>query len=1038
MPFKMSSLRHKKSKAMFAEEEEEPTMLIQEALDRSQPAPDGVQRTSSKKQAMQDFFRATGANLKTTGANIKASSAKLPRHMTVRKARVAKQQQPPSKRNSTQQPQSLDVDGEALEKLMGPPKCDLGGRIQSDSFLLKQRIQASSRAAASSRTSPLSTPGRSQAELDRQPLGVEEVQDLFVGAPYFEVKSLEGGGYRPQVIFRAGDVEESARYGGDYTSLGHYAFETSTLSLDWTRETAVSVLSDGQRVGALPAVGAGLLEVPGMLSANGLDPGTIGYEHFLQLPIADSTALPDEPIFFDKRKLMYTEPEKLGLRELNMAVIVDRLNELGAVQAAKNDIDIIQNPWSKDKIEEMGEDLFADLLDPELGTTEAGTGSVTLRTQCEALQKVLNERDLWHDFSQVEWRIRVGQLLWSSQEDQEPPLDGNRQPSERDVLLLHITLAAELLVRLDVLDSADQTGDSVETEHGHAISALQQSRKVKWDLLLAQTFLTNLTISAKVRDGSSKAGNRSSLFSTISFMTARETTDDEEQPVQPLLLPKHEAKQLAGLLYFVKAIGWPHADDVQSELEAKLTARERSARGQGKRESQALSMRPISGVSIYATPLSSPGFAPSVYAPSTVNRNSYFGGLGADLKEQQMTRPGVSRMTTANSMHLLAATSASAANADAFEVGGWLSRSWLTGLVLPGEPASHFLISTLLENSPQAIAALGDSANLYGGFVYAGRSFWSKSCVVGRVLAAMKGANECMGWVSVPGTPDGREEDGWVDLDIMDVPGSTSPADARIKRDGAVAKDSDPLHGSSISTVQAGDFTKAMDSPPVMGNEVQYHGLSFTHSTSTAKESPHMTFSSPLNHKLLKLDVPLTYDVHFVASYPCHPSSPQRSPTSSSVGLPSADDESSDAKSSATHRPTDSARASATHSGLVSSLRHAGKALPPPPTHPLHIDYHYEVVPVATLLSSPPESGRSRTLSLPASRSKTLPTGALIAPADEVVVLDCRGTPDLELLARSWCAKVGEDALVGKSGRTCLACCVREARALDVRVVIRI
>ena len=57
---------------------------------------------------------------------------------------------------------------------------------------------------------------------------------------------------------------------------------------------------------------------------------------------------------------------------------------------------------------------------------------------------------------------------------------------------------------------------------------------------------------------------------------------------------------------------------------------------------------------------------------------------------------------------------------------------------------------------------------------------------------------------------------------------------------------------------------------------------------------------------------------------------------------------------------------------------------------------------------------------------------------EEVAVLDCRGNADLELLARAWCAKVGENAVVGRVGRTCLACCVREARGLGVRVVIRV
>ena len=90
---------------------------------------------------------------------------------------------------------------------------------------------------------------------------------------------------------------------------------------------------------------------------------------------------------------------------------------------------------------------------------------------------------------------------------------------------------------------------------------------------------------------------------------------------------------------------------------------------------------------------------------------------------------------------------------------------------------------------------------------------------------------------------------------------------------------------------------------------------------------------------------------------------------------------------------------------------------PPAPMHPLHVDYRYDVVPVSTLF---------------ASAMDTQPRAA-----KEVMVLDCRGAENLELFARAWCAKVGENAVIGKSGRTCLACCIREARALGICVVIR-
>lgn len=97
------------------------------------------------------------------------------------------------------------------------------------------------------------------------------------------------------------------------------------------------------------------------------------------------------------------------------------------------------------------------------------------------------------------------------------------------------------------------------------------------------------------------------------------------------------------------------------------------------------------------------------------------------------------------------------------------------------------------------------------------------------------------------------------------------------------------------------------------------------------------------------------------------------------------------------------------------------------------MDYKYTVVPVATLLSDAPAESRSRALSSPGHRPKLQ-----AMDEDEVVILDCRGTADLELLARAWCAKVGENAIVAKSGRTCLACSVREARALGASVIIRI
>lgn len=74
-------------------------------------------------------------------------------------------------------------------------------------------------------------------------------------------------------------------------------------------------------------------------------------------------------------------------------------------------------------------------------------------------------------------------------------------------------------------------------------------------------------------------------------------------------------------------------------------------------------------------------------------------------------------------------------------------------------------MSTLLENDSDAVSRLGEEANLYGGFIYRSKSFWSSACIIGRVLAARKGASECMGWIHSDVVPRGPKE-GWVDVDV--------------------------------------------------------------------------------------------------------------------------------------------------------------------------------------------------------------------------------------------------------------------------------
>jgi hypothetical protein len=959
---------------------------------------------------------------------------------------TSKQAKPPSKRNSVRnsvQVRTFDLDQKTVDGQTRSTKEKKATEAVPD----KQRARTTR--DTSSGVSPLSS--KSQAELDKRPLGPIELEAMLLGAPYFGVRKT-GEVLIPEVTFKGGNMRISRRYATDFAAFSHATFGTSTLRLTKSKEEeARDSVDNGTETNLAKH---DVVEIPDMLSANGVDAGAVGFEHYLQLPISDDLAPQDSGSTQDKRKQILLDPEWLGLREIDMEYMIDRLTEMGELYAAiKQHQYESPDPWNRNKIEEMGEELFERLLSGELGATGVGTGSVALKTQISALQRVLSTKALWRDFSNPEWRTRLGQLLWAPEDFDEPQFDGKRLPSERDVLLLQITLSAELLMRLLALEALSFSfPPAVSPEDAEQLES-QRTKKIKWDLVLAERFLDNVTISAKVPSESDKKANRSSFFSAITFFSAKESVDDLEPTVQPLLFAKNETEQLDGLAQFATTIHWPHASDVRTELGSKL--------------SRTTKQRPIStAASLYATPLSSPRITTT---PGT--RNSFFGFGNAD-GSRPTPRPGFSRKTTAQSISLLPARNIGG-NVESFEVGGWLSRSWLSGLVMPGEAARHFLISALLENSPQAITALGDEANLYGGFVYEGRGFWSKSCVVGRVLAAGKGSTECMGWISV----EQKEvpEEGWIGVDVREVPNAN--ATARIKDGEAVAKDSDPIRGHKIESLQAGDFARPADGPLVMGNEVKYEGISFSTTTkdSDGEETSTaiLTFTSPANAKLPAVQVPLTYDVHFISSHPCNPQS-TRPRTQSRPLTPSPQlsfetpkDNTTTSSSIPTfpappsrHRPQDSTFSSSTPtaakkshpsnpsaSSSTASFAFKEKELPSVPAHPLHIDFSFSTIPVATLLSLPQES-RPRALSSPTERKLSIAATAgqggmktvqvSMETFDEIVVLDCRGCEDLEVLARAWCAKVGESALIGKSGRTCVACCVREARGLGVGVVIRI
>lgn len=728
------------------------------------------------------------------------------------------------------------------------------------------------------------------------------------------------------------DFELKTRDSSDHRRFGHAAFSAATL------RRHLAEAGDREYV-----VGYDIrvLEMPSMLSAQGTELGTVGFECFLQDPVGDAIQGRDEEEGArnggDNFELLHSNPEELGLRLFDRAVIFPRLARISELYQASGKPLTYQQVTAKEGSDVLTS-LFEDILTPpRIGPVSSDTKS--LKAQIEALVNALRVEHLWYDFSKVNWRIRLGQIFWSDGAD-----DVSRNPadsdeiSDHDILLLQLLLACELLIRLDIIASMDvktvQQEIHLVPEEVSNFRELE-TRKTRWDLVLARRFLENIE---------------------VRFTSSQNS---------PAFLPRNASQQLSGLLFFAKSLNWPDVENFESKITERLQCK------------QNLLSVPSPIPSLYATPLSSPrsGFSSS--------RNSYF-----------ESRPALGRSSSQLSVHLLSPSTLpadlSASIVAAASIGGWLSRSWLTGLVLPGEPISHFLISTLLENDPDAIRSLGDSATLYGGFIYRGRSFWSKHCIVAKVMACVPGSVECMGWISIPRIPEGFHEQ-WVDVEGKHLKTQDTP---RITIQGAITRDSDLLGNKDAdATVSPSELSMPKDSEQKPSTGLWFEGLRLQQTERNVFMSDDEDDSS--NHRLYiaslhfspssisaefgRVDLELQYNVHFVSAFPCTPPS--------------------------------------LHKLRVLRRNGEGTKQDPVPGHPLHTSFEYRMLPAAEVL---------------------LRSFNYDPKSQQILVLDARGNSTLELFSRAWCASKGEDALVSRAGTTCIACSIREAQGLGINIIIRV
>ncbi|KAF2257385.1 hypothetical protein BU26DRAFT_514075 [Trematosphaeria pertusa] len=940
----------------------------------------------------------------------------------------------------------------------------------------KPRKSSASAEVSSPRTDKAEQPPALEAKEEHkeepkvEPLSEEHIHALFSGAPHFWIKNTESHAF-PRATFPWNE-ELAVKDVSDSVQLAQPAFSAATL-----RQHLPDQQRPSEEEKKYTGYDVDIVEVPSMLSAQGLEPGTIGFVHFLELPQSDNliTDLQQSQSsngFLEavrNKEQMQSKPERLGIRAVDMSMVHDRLVELGdlfeAFQDSPERMTILNNQSSGD----LYANLFGKFLTPP-GYDSTADDPTGMKVQIDTLLKILGLKGVWHDFGLVEWRIRLGQILWSDS-DLVPEHDTQPLWSERDILLLQILLACELLLRLDAVTSLDV--DDVKSQMHVSPQDLEgflklKTRKTGWDLVLARRFLENILV-VKEGDVNIPIPEQKSrgLLSMLSS-SAPKGSSEADNKADIILLPQHQARQLAGLFHFAETVRWPGIDLLLKNLALKLGVPETSQEPVPLPSPHGRFLDPStpSSISVYGTPLTTPR--------SNGLLDSYFGHIG---------KPPLSRN---NSLQVPLSTTL-LAHADgpdhALNVGGWLSRSYLTGLVLPGEAISHFLMSTLLENDKLAIAALGDSANLYGGFIYGGRTWWSKASVVARVLGCIEGAVECMGWVTFTTLPEALP-DGWYAINNDQL---QSEQPARIAAGGdMVARDSAVIPGHELTSVKPEDLALPSDpdTPPIPSVELSHWNLSpvnadsleqDVNSTPGSEAESHVasiTFTSLARGGSLALT--LSKDVHFITSWPCTPPAASSTPNLPQILKRSQTQLSRSSSKRSTHSTRSASGRSSRHLSRRNSHGYEPLLSHPPdspaigPTrvwspipdeepgtsstpksepmnaHPLHVSYKYKIVPATEVLDQnfilpfTMHGYMSPSLSSQNSPKEEKEEGDAKDDNKTVLVLDARSSKDLELLARAWCAEKGLHALVGRVGRTCLACCIREARGIGVNVLIRV
>ncbi|POR32539.1 Uncharacterized protein TPAR_07258 [Tolypocladium paradoxum] len=877
-------------------------------------------------------------------------------------------------------------------------------------------------------------------------LSEDDVEKLFSGAPQYFARSESHfhGAPHPSVAFPF-DEELEIRDLTDHGQIEDKAWSGITAWPHLTRDLDHDAAAKSQAEERHRAhFHIRCRERPNMLSMQGLEKGTMGYQAALEISTGDS--LEEEQFGFEslgtKARAIVDARERMlsnhgWLRRLPEPELLDRLKRNGELYRNNN--------LRTRKSVETYQDLFHTLMRP-CNTVIDKSDHYSLANQIVALLKCLGTANVWIDFSRVEWRIRLGQVLWGEKDGDDlddatavhDAENASERAEEKYWLFMQILVATELLLRLDAITEGVEYGSGGIKPIDVAYFERGATQMVKWSLLLAQSWLENIEIVKEEEVGAIRPApprrTSSWLASLVSRMSNRHLKQAPSPPYHYTIRGRQGQRQVDGLIHFARKLMWPGID----RYEARISENAQNA--------------------FEATP------ARHLSSNSLASReSSYFGAWDVTCHHgKHQPRAQTQRRRLAAALH----------------ESGWLTKSYVFGLMVPGEALCHYLMATLLENDSEAIAKLGPFANLSGGFVYSDKSFWSTSCIVGRVLAAGKGAAECMGWISTDVLPEGMG-DGWLSIEVEDVADDIAHMGKRARLWGKkkIERESSILGDGTQDSVLPADFIipheNAYSTPPP-GVYVELLSLDLSSPAGSVPATPLSDIiatpaaecckgpemlSYPASVKFYvsiegkteeELICPLSYDINFVTAHPCAPSHRVRMLKS---------------PSSPTIQKIDVSGSDMLGKGSRSAYRMG---------HPLHKYYNYTVVHISELIQKP-RTSLSEFLVDPclgkANNNQVLVIDCITnfaevpqSPVLERVissspssspVADRKGSfsaaaqmylesqkrqfgSDMEILVRAICAQRGWNTIISRRKRGCLACAVREAGALGWKVIVRV